>query len=85
MTDFLAPDEPVVESILLDGADRASSTWQKLKKHLEARLHQLRVKNDNDNQKLTEADTAALRGQIAAIKNLLAQGTPAPADEAHED
>jgi hypothetical protein len=49
--------------------DTQSRTWQTVKRHLEQRLIACRQKNDRIG--LTEAETAALRGEIAAIKNLL--------------
>lgn len=79
----MTDDELITEPKLLDQFDRASSTWRKLKTHLEQRLHELRVRNDND---LDPISTAHTRGAIKATLALLAQGeTPAPAPEADED
>lgn len=49
--------------------DTQSRTWLVVKSHLQERLARCREKNDSAG--LTEAETAALRGEIAAIKNLL--------------
>lgn len=63
-------------------ADLVSPTWHKLKKHMEARLQTLRTKNDMDMDPIA---TAKLRGEIRAIKNLLALSEAAPAMGADED
>lgn len=46
-----------------------TSTWRKLKEHLDARLVALRVKNEDD---LDPVKTARVRGEIKVIKDLLA-------------
>jgi hypothetical protein len=56
------------EQFTLGKADRVSSTWNALKKHLEQRLEVLRAQNDGD---LTPEKTAKLRGQIAEVKRIL--------------
>ena len=61
MTDFALTDN-----------DRASSLWQRLRAHLEDRLSQSRSRNDNE--ALTEQETAALRGRIRLLKSLIALG-----------
>lgn len=55
---------------ILSDYERQSATWIKLKEHIEERTAILRKKNDGD---LTERETMHVRGQIAALKNLLAQ------------
>lgn len=76
-------DEYITEPKLLDQIDRSSVTWRKIKTHLEQRLHELRVKNDND---LDPISTARVRGAIKFVTDLLAQGeTPAPAPEVDAD
>jgi hypothetical protein len=50
--------------------DVNSRTWSELELYLKDRLNRCREKNDNG--KLTDAETAMLRGEIAAIKDLLA-------------
>jgi hypothetical protein len=66
---------------LFNAVDRQSTTWAKLKKHIEARIESLRVKNDGD---LDPFKTARLRGEIAAFKNLLTLAQPAPVDVADD-
>jgi hypothetical protein len=53
----------------LNHNDFASVTWQKLRLHLESRLSMLRRRNDAN---LAADETAHIRGQIAALKTLLA-------------
>lgn len=48
--------------------ERNSHTWVVIKAYLEDRLAMLRRKNDN---KLDDASTEWLRGQIAEVKGLL--------------
>lgn len=55
----------------LNRHDFQSATWQKLRALYEARLSDLRTKNDND---LDAEATAALRGQIRECKHFLALG-----------
>lgn len=55
--------------IVLNSHDKASQLWLNLKKHYEERLHNLRCKNDNGT--LNEQRTAAIRGEIAMIKEFL--------------
>lgn len=43
--------------------------WSAIQAHLEKDLERLRAKNDGP---LSELETAALRGRIAAVKDLLA-------------
>lgn len=60
---------------VLEPGDRQSAVWLKLKKHLEAELQRLRVKNDGN---LDEKRTAILRGRIGEIKAILALENDAP-------
>lgn len=53
----------------LNQNDFASVTWQKLRLHMESRLSMLRRRNDAS---LSPEETAHIRGQIAALKTLLA-------------
>lgn len=53
----------------LNQNDFASVTWQRLRLHMETRLQILRLRNDAN---LNADDTAHIRGQIAALKTLLA-------------
>lgn len=71
--------EPVFE---LTATDINSSVWNKLKTHMEAKLLALRIKNDSD---MDPIKTAAIRGEIRNLKNLLALGIPAPELVADEE
>ena len=50
-----------------------SSAYLKLKEHCEERIDYLHLKNDGD---LDDKETARVRGEIRAYKNLLAAGQP---------
>lgn len=52
--------------------DFRSETWKRLTKALEAELERLR--ESNDVKSLDVVDTAVIRGQIEAVKNILALG-----------
>lgn len=52
----------------MQSPDFNSPTWAFLKQHYEARLKKLR--EENDALKLSEVDTAILRGRIAELKEL---------------
>ena len=54
----------------LNPAQRQSDAWKALKEHLQKDLQRLRERNDNES--LTAEQTAALRGQIAHCKAMLA-------------
>lgn len=49
--------------------DETSQTWRTVQYHLSKRLATCREKNDSPD--LTDAQTATLRGEIAALKDLL--------------
>lgn len=61
------------DNLQLQLAEREIVTplWAKISTHLEARLAMLRRKNDH---MATAESTAYLRGEINALKNLLAAG-----------
>lgn len=64
----------------LNNAERISPLWIKISTELEKKLAGLRIKNDNET--LTERETAALRGQIKSLKVILGLGDePPPLDE----
>ena len=65
-------DESPGDAFALTPGDLISPTWTRLRKHMEARLQSLRAKNDND---LDPIATAKLRGEVKALKNLLALST----------
>lgn len=62
----------VAEKFALSPGEKRSDLWLRLKKHFEETLEKARRKNDDPAQ--TEAQTAALRGEIAAYKKLLSLG-----------
>ena len=60
------------EERTIHSGDAQTHTWAKLKKHIGAEIEKLRARNDSD---LDPIKTAALRGEIKALKNLLALET----------
>lgn len=58
--------------------ERASSAWQQVFNHLSDRLANLRKENDND---LSEVNTAKLRGKIQEVKRLMALNDDLPKPE----
>lgn len=61
----------------LTSIEKQSAVWLKLKKHMLERIDSLRCQNDGDH---TPEETAKLRGRIAELRGLLAQGdAPEPA------
>lgn len=69
----------IPESFELTDGERAHPLWQRLKGHLETQLQSKRAQNDS--AKLTEAETAALRGHIACLKATIALDQPRPQTE----
>jgi len=67
---------------VLDNNDLQSVCWGKIVKHFEARLIELRARNDGE---LDAIKTASLRGEIRATKNLLALSLRDQAVEEDED
>lgn len=59
----------------LSNHDKAQGLWVRLKSHLEDRLADLRRRND---AMLPDLETAMLRGEILALKKLLALGDDRP-------
>lgn len=53
--------------------EAASAVWARIKTHLEERLRILREKNDTP---LNPIETARVRGEIKAVKQLLDVGQP---------
>ena len=60
---------------LTDG-ERMHPLWMRLKGHLETQLQSTRARNDN--AKLSEAETAALRGHIQCLIAIAAIGNEPP-------
>jgi len=66
---------------MLELEDFQSRTWTRLRTVLQSRLDELREVNDGGH--LNEIKTAAIRGQIAEVKKMLALGpAPTAGDEA---
>ena len=71
-----APLKQIIDFYLTD-EERTSATWQSVQAHLERMLAKKRI--ENDNPKLTDVETATLRGHIDCLKAMLALGrTPPP-------
>lgn len=66
----------------LSPIERNSSTWVKIKRHLEERLASLRERNEKHHD---DRKTAQLRSSIAEVRHLMSLGdalpTPPPEDE----
>lgn len=60
----------------LNHDERHSALWMKLNEHLQSEIDRLRKKNDSNS--LSELDTAHLRGQIRALKDVAALATDLP-------
>lgn len=56
--------------------ERISPLWIKISTEIEKKIVSLRTKNDNDT--LSERETAALRGQIKSLKFMLGLGDEMP-------
>lgn len=59
----------------LSDLEKHQTLWFRIKTHLEDRLADARRRNDAS---LSEADTAALRGEIKCLKRLIALGDDRP-------
>lgn len=69
---------------MLDGLDVHTPTWKVIERWTRERIDGLRSKNDAIS--LDERQTAVLRGQIAAFKELLTLAEPpAPAQQPAEE
>lgn len=60
----------------LTEGEKASALWLRLKGHLTEMLATARLQNDNET--LTEQQTATVRGRIKCLKALLALGDTRP-------
>lgn len=65
-----------MDAFELTAGEKSHPLWARLKSHLQDQLGAMRVRNDD--QTLTDAQTAALRGRIAAFKQVLALGEDKP-------
>jgi hypothetical protein len=71
-----APVKQIIDLFLTDD-ERTSPVWQSVQAHLERMLAKKRI--ENDNPKLTDVETATLRGHINCLKAILALGSKPPA------
>lgn len=69
-------EDQELEVFDLTGGERASPMWRRISAWLEKRLHDARCHNDNT--ALTAEQTAALRGEIKALKTFIALGEEPP-------
>jgi hypothetical protein len=65
-----------VNDFELTDHDKASGLWLRLEAHLTEMLSDARTRNDNET--LTEQQTAALRGRIKCLRGLLSLGDDLP-------
>lgn len=70
-----APLKQIIDFYLTDD-ERASGTWKSVEQHLQRMLAKKR--SENDNPKLTDVETATLRGHIQCLKAMLALGSKPP-------
>lgn len=70
-----APLKQIIDFHLTD-EERTSATWQSVRVHLERMLARKRL--ENDNPKLTDVETATLRGHIQCLKAVLALSAKPP-------
>ncbi len=56
--------------------ERTSPVWQSVRAHLERMLTKARI--ENDNPKLTDVETATLRGRIQCLTSMLELGNEPP-------
>lgn len=69
------PPRPIVENFLTDD-ERKSGVWQSVCAHLDRMIEKKRA--ENDNPKLTDVETATLRGHLACLKAFRALGNEPP-------
>ena len=70
-----APPKLIIEFFLTDD-ERSSPVWHSIHAHLERMLAAKRILNDNP--KLTDVETATLRGHIACLTAFIALGKKPP-------
>ena len=66
----------MINHFVLSDNDKAQPIWARLRAHAESELTRLRIMNDSE--KLTEMETATLRGHIKCLKVLLHLGDDPP-------
>ena len=69
------PPKLIIDDFLTED-ERNSSVWQSVQRHLERILAKKRI--ENDSPKLTDVETATLRGHIAMLTAFLALGKKPP-------
>ena len=70
------PPRPIIENFLTQD-ERTSPVWLSVQRHLERMLADKRL--ENDSHKLTDVETARLRGHIEFLKAMISLGeTPPP-------
>lgn len=72
---MIPPVKSITENFLTDD-ERTSPVWQSVQRHLERMLTKARI--ENDNPKLTDVETATLRGRIQLLTAFLALGKKPP-------
>ena len=65
-----------MDPFALTAHDKAQGLWLRLEAHFNEMLATARLRNDNET--LTEQQTAALRGRIKCLKSLIALGDDRP-------
>lgn len=71
----MTPLKQIIDFYLTD-EERTSATWQSVQARLEGMLAKKRI--ENDSPKLTDVETATLRGHIDCLKAILALGKKPP-------
>lgn len=72
---MIKPIPHLFESRLSDD-ERTSPVWLSIKAKLEKKLEELRLQNDNP--KLTDVETATLRGHLKCLKSVISLGDKPP-------
>ena len=70
-----APVKLIIDNFLTK-EERMSGAWKSVRLHLDRLLSKRRL--ENDNSKLTDVETATLRGHISCLKAILALGNEPP-------
>ena len=66
----------LISDDFLTAEERNSPVWESVCRHLERMLAKKRI--ENDNPKLTDVETATLRGHINCLKAMIALGSKPP-------
>jgi hypothetical protein len=68
--------DKIPDVFMLSDGDKISALWLKLAEHLRTELHNARGKLEDE--KLTDIQTAIIRGRIKTLKNILSLGLVSP-------